>query len=234
MYDGEPLFTEHDLSAMMREQSAQMIRQINAYPADALLDASPEGLAADFADRYGIQAVRLLDDQISVDHEETEIDLGRRSSNRRSRPDGRARAPGTRITFHVPFEGDPEVFKCTPATRDYSPPYGHVQSNLLEIAVVLTNHDVESGEVGFKRALSKVCKYLAWAERDLTSFNAGLREIAKQHIDARRTRLLKARQLVAALGYPLRRREDALTTYVTPKIRRKIPPLRPTSRALCP
>lgn len=62
--------------------------------------------------------------------------------------------------------------------------------------------------------------------------NNGLSAIAEQAIQQRRERLLAQSQRVASLGIPVKRREDAPTTYAIPTARKKaIPALPPASAA---
>jgi hypothetical protein len=70
---------------------------------------------------------------------------------------------------------------------------------------------------------------LQWVTNDVTSFNESLRGKIRDRLDARRAKLLKDQGLAASLGVPLRRRQDAPTTYSVPAVRRKLP--FPTARS---
>ncbi|HAG11125.1 MAG TPA: hypothetical protein DCK76_07045 [Desulfotomaculum sp.] len=66
-------------------------------------------------------------------------------------------------------------------------------------------------------------KYIEWSIGDLKGWNIGLPEKAKGRIEARKNKILKDQNLVAALGFPLKKRENNPLTYVAPEIRRKLP-----------
>lgn len=227
MYDQKLLFSEHDLHTVMEATKTKMLQEIEAYPANQLLNTSIDDLATYFATKFEITPIRIIEDQITVDQHETKVDVSRdplRFIPDRDRP---FYISGTLITLYVPFEGDPDIFMCRPSTFTFNPPRGRIHGNVLELSISCTDHDAQSVKEELNRLLKSVREYLGWATRDLTSFNATLKDVARQHIEARRQKLLKDHGLVASLGFPLRKRPDAPTTYVAPEIRRKVIPKPP-------
>lgn len=116
---------------------------------------------------------------------------------------------------------------CIPSTFTYNPPRGRIQGNTLELAISRTDHNAEAVKGELDRLLGSVREYLGWATRDLTPFNASLKDVARRHIETRRLKLLKDQGLVASLGFPLRERPNAPTTYIAPEVRRKAIPKPP-------
>jgi hypothetical protein len=83
-----------------------------------------------------------------------------------------------------------------------------------------------------ERTLAEIEQYLGWQRTMLDAHNNGLAAIAEQAIQQRRERLLAQSQRAASLGIPIRRREDAPTTYAIPTARKKAAPsLPPASSA---
>jgi len=231
MYNEQLLFSKHDLHAVMEATKAKMLQEIDAYATRQLLNTSPEDLATYFTSKFEIPPIRILDENIRVDQQETNVDVSRdplRFITDRDRP---FYIPGTLVTFYVPFEGDPDIFMCRPSTFTYNPPRGQVQGNVLELAITRTDHSSEVVKNEFDRLLGSVREYLGWAKGDLTPFNASLKDIARHYIDARRQKLLKDQGLVASLGFPLRERPNAPTTYGAPEVRRKATPKPPPANA---
>lgn len=77
------------------------------------------------------------------------------------------------------------------------------------------------------RALADIEEYLGWQRTQIDAHNARLPALADQAISQRRERLLAQSQRAAALGIPIRRRDDAPQTYAIPTVRRKAPPTLP-------
>jgi len=231
MYDQKLLFSDRDLHAVMEATKAKMLQEIEAYPSNQFLNTSIDDLVAYFTTKFEITAVRIIEDQITVDQQETKVDVSRDSWRfipDRERP---FYIPGTLITLYVPFEGDPDVLICKPSTFTFNPPHGRIHGSTLELSISCTDHDAQSVKAELNHLLESVKEYLAWATRDLTSFNATLKDVARQRIEARRQKLFKDHGLIANLGFPLRKRPDAPTTYVVPEVRRKVIPKPPPASA---
>jgi hypothetical protein len=200
-----------------------MLREIDALDGDVLLNTNPDALSDYFVERFRAEAsVPIIrEDGIHVDplrHVE------------RSSADYHAEwfgLQGTAITYHLPFEGDPEVFKFKPSKTALKPPRGRLEGNEIRITVEVYDKEANEGERAgklkqrFKNELAKIQSHLESARSDITAHNASLPQLASQRIDALRRKLLADRQLVGELGYPLRPRRDAPMTYVVPTVRRK-------------
>jgi len=227
MHSEQPLFSQHDLRSVMEATKAKMLQAIEAYPSNQLLNTSIDDLATYFSNKFEISPIRLLEDQIQADQQEAKIDVRRGTSRPvldRSKPFYIA---GTSITLYVPFEGEPDLFKCQPSTFTYNLPRGRIQANTLELTVYCTDHNAETVKSELDRQLGSVREYVSWIARDLTPFNTNLKDLARRHIEARRQKLLKDQGLVAALGFSLRERSNAPTTYVAPEVRQKAIPKPP-------
>lgn len=227
MYSQRLLFSEHDLQAVMEATKAKMLQEIEAYPANQLLNTSIDDLAKYFAAKFEITPVRIIEDQVAVDPQETKVDVSRDPSRFIRNRDRPFYISGTLITLYIPFEGDPNIFMCRPSTFTLNPPHGRINGNTLELSISLTDHNAQAVKGELERLLGSVREYLGWATRDLTSFNATLKDVARQHIEARRQKLLNDQGLVASLGFPLRKRPDAPITYIAPEVRRKVIPKPP-------
>lgn len=216
------LFAGRELRKVLEHQERQMLEQIGAYPEEKLLNTSLEDLATYFAEEYRIPPIRLRDEEIHVDQREVQIDVSQ-DFNRvifdRSQPFYR---PGREVTLFVPFDGEPDLFDCVASTRSYNPPQGRVRDSALELSSRRTDHDADAVKAELDGGLDRVRQHLAWIENDLIPFNALLLTKARRAIDERRERLLRDRDLVAELGYPLKKRNDAAATYTAPEVRRKI------------
>ena len=158
----------------------------------------------------------MRESDIQASQEETQVDVShdpRRFIFDRSRP---FYLPGTTVSFHVPFDGDSELFGAQPSSFTSCPPQADVRDGELVFSFKRLDHDAQVVKAEFERQLAAVRQYLSWVQNDVAPFNESLRAKAKQRIEHRREKLLKDQGMVSQLGYPLRRREDAPRTYTVP------------------
>ncbi len=226
MKDGNHLFRDSDLRGVLAGHEQRLARDIEALDADAFLARSPDDLADEFITEFTIDVpvLRRGPDGITMHHRETKIHVSQdpmRLIHDRSRP---FYLNGTEYTFHVPFDGDPEVFKCAPSTFTTSgPPKGVVRDHEVALIYTQLNHDAEGLKVSLDHDLDSIEQHLGWIAKDVRPFNDRLPEVVRKMIDLRRERLLADRGLAASLGYKMRVRDDAPRTYAVPAQRRKPP-----------
>jgi hypothetical protein len=89
-----------------------------------------------------------------------------------------------------------------------------VVDRLVEIAEV---HCPALGQRMINTQLDTIEKWLGFARTQLDPHNAGLRGGVERQVAARKAKILDARNLQAAIGFPLQRREDA-DTYAAPEV----------------
>ncbi len=226
----EYLFSTFDLHDVLRRQEKEMFEEIDSIEGNRLLNTSIEDLCDCFERKYIIKVPRLKEDEITVDQHETEVDVSQDPSRlifNRSRP---FYIKGTAVTFYIPFEGDPSLFYCRPSAFTWDPPRGPrglVSEDELKLTYVRTDHYAKAVKSEFERDISQIRQYLKWIDFEVSQFNSSLRDKARRRIESRRQKLLKDQGLVASLGFPLRKKEDAPKTYVVPTVRRKIKPSMP-------
>lgn len=232
----DDLFWRHDLSAILRNQEQKLFQQIDAVDRDQLLTTGVDDWCDYFEQQFKVDVPKLKQNEVQVDQDEANVDANQdRARDIRDRNQA-FYIRGTRITFLVPFEGDRELFKCRPSTYSTTHPFGTIDQNTLVLTYTRTDHDAEAIKVAFNRDMSEIQKCLDWIEEDVRPFNESLRTKIKQRIEGRREKLLKDQGLVTALGFPLRRRQNAPETYVAPSVRRKakISPPSPSSTPFVP
>jgi hypothetical protein len=76
----------------------------------------------------------------------------------------------------------------------------------------------------FDRRLNEIKKWIGWITNDVNQFNEQLSTLVEQEIKTRRAKLLRDSGIVAELGFPLKHRENAPTTYAVPEVKRKLIP----------
>ncbi len=223
MRDREPLFCKFDLHGALENHTRKLREYVEALPTGQMLGKSPGQLIDEAVAEHHVAAPVLKVDETTVDQGEAKVDVSRdydRHIFDRSQP---FYLSGTRVTFFVPFEGDAGLFGARPSTFTTTFPFAEVKGSELVFSYEQLNHDAAAVRRGFDSDLAQVSKYLDWIRGDAEAHNGTLVQRATELVTKRREKLLKDQGLVSALGFPLRRRDDAARTYVAPEVRRKMP-----------
>ena len=221
------LFSDADLSSVLRAQVLKMVSEIDSLEEDRLLNTSQKDLCDHFVDKFGIAPPQIDEEAIQADYGDARVDVSNRFEYAAFDPSGPTYVTGTRVTFFIPFKGDAGLLKCKPATFYFNPPRADLKTGELRMVYEGTTTDAPQIEPNFKRHLENLKEYLSWIARDVAPFNSTLREKVRQRIEARRDKLRKDKGLVEGIGFPLRRREGMPQTYVAPEVKRKIAPRLP-------
>ncbi len=223
MRDAELLFYQDGLFQIPGLQEKRMLEEIDQINENGLLTTSVEDLCDCFEDKYKLHIPVILDDGIYVDDGVAKIDVSR---DLRCLPfrDGKPMCvDGSRITFHVPFEGDSGFFKIHPSTwSPTNPPRATIDGNELIINFVGQTLDENYIKNQFSKRLNEIKSNLSRLEQDFKAHNDSVRIKAKSRIEERKKRILSTKSLAASLGYKLKKRNDAPQTYTAP-IKRKKP-----------
>ncbi|WP_036387455.1 hypothetical protein, partial [Microcystis aeruginosa] len=119
------LFNNQDWHAFESAHREALIRKIDEYDSERLLNTSPSDLASYFEEKFWIEPVVLREDDIAADQREVQVE--RRDTFRdirdRSKP---FKVKGTRVEIDVPFDGEPKLFRIQPTSYTLNPPQGEV------------------------------------------------------------------------------------------------------------
>ena len=222
-----PLFAEYDLREVLQRQEARLFEEIDKLGGEQLLNTPIEDLCDYFEQQYKVHPPQLREDEITVEQHETDVDVSRDPLRSIPGLHGPVYVKGTKVQYFIPYEGDQELFKCQPSRFSFSPPRGRIEAGEITLTFVLLEHNVNKVKTEFERALTQIEDHLEWINSDVSQFNATLRDKIRRHIENRRQKLLKDQDLVASLGFPLRKRKDAPQTYAVPIVRKKITPKLP-------
>lgn len=225
------LFSDGDTRTYLDHARRDLTSEIDQLQPDRITGTDLDALINYFVEKYTITTPTLDEQHITVDQEETQIDVSQdpqRLLLDRSRP---FYLTGTRITHYVPFTGNTDLFHLRPSYYSSNFPRATIQNNELVFTDDDTTHDDARIQAAFADALNETKKLLAWIDNDIKPYNESIPTLARERLTARRDKLTKDKRLVQTLGYPLRRRPDAPTTYAVPIVRKTIPLPRPTPAA---
>lgn len=225
------LFYGQDLGEVGRQQQDAVAREIEQYDENKLLNTPPEDLSSYLLEKYRIEPLFLDEAAIQTDTAETKYDTQGDFRYMAFPGERSAVIPATRTSFFVPFTGDAVLFRCKPSTYTLNPPRATIAGSELVLSFVDPNPDPVRTKQQFDAAIAQIRQYVGWINEGVAGINVQLAGAARNAIEQRRQRLLQARQATAAIGFPIRRRPGAPTTYTAPTVRRKVLPPPPASSA---
>ena len=223
----EVLFRAYDLRGTIKNHTRNLINEANSMSENEVLNTSQEDLVKYLVERWRIPPVVVDESGIRTDYGDTPIDISGDPRYAVSDRSGPLHVVGTRVSFYVPFTGDPDLFKCQPSSYSLSPLQATIKTN--EVVFVYDRIGEQTSEIkgAFERDLEQTRIHIERVNVEVVKLNAALPETAKQRLVARRAKLLQDRNLVENFGFPLRRVQDPPSTFATPDVKRRITPPKP-------
>jgi hypothetical protein len=219
----DQLFASGDLSSALRGREQKMAEAAATLPTDRILARTVDELAAELVESFRVEPLELASGAMTASTDDAQVDVSR-DPLRVIRTPGPFYITGTRVTYHVPFSGEADLFKFRPSTFTTSPPFGIVGDGELRLTETAPADSRERIKPALDRELEKVKLYVGYANADVAKFNERLGGEAGAAVQQRRDKVLGDRELAASLGVPLRRREEDSPGYaVAPARRRTIP-----------
>lgn len=177
----------------IREQG-QLLRTKVPSLGDEILLRPTEDIVAELIDTYSLRVPTIYPDRAEV------VEQGEAPGS-----------PGTlRIVFAVPFDGQPGLFDLQPSSHQLQPFNGAVKDGELRFTISQGDASKESIKAALDEQVVLYETELTQLRKDLQQFNAGLASDVTGLVEARKEQLLKARDVLASLEFPVRKREDAV------------------------
>ena len=225
----ELLFNNGELRVFLEQRESGIYTEIGSQDEKYILNVDPHEFKKYLIETYQLTAPTLKEDKIYVDKSEEQVDVSqdrRRDVFDRSRP---LYIKGLKVSYHIPFDGTPELFKYRTSSFTYSPPRADIKENEIIIEVIELDHNTDSVKREFEQNFNEIKKWIGWVNQEISQFNNSLEDKIEQRIKTRKEKLIKDQNLVSDLGFPLKKREDRVNTYTVPEIRRKISLIKPTA-----
>jgi len=204
-FDSGPvsLFGEGDLSQYLDEKEKGLRNAIDRLGGDTLLNSSLEEWCDFLEQEYSFDIPRLADNQVETESRETNI--------------------GVTVTFHLPFEGDKHLLRLRPSTYTLRTVPAVIAEGSIRLKYDSKDYpDAAKMRVAFLNDLGGIQQGMTWMEADVTQFNSSIGTKARARLRARLAKVQGDRNLVEALGFPLKERNDSPRTFIVPEIRRRI------------
>lgn len=223
------LFHDQDLRNYLDPISRKMLDEIAQYDKNALLNTPTDKLAQYFADKYHREFVTINEDDVSVEESETKVDVSDDFAVVWHSP-GPALVDGTKILVRIPFTGQRDFLSCNPNQAYMAPAIiGEIQGGNIIFDIVTRTPDPTQLKADITGRVKSIKDRLQMMQDDVSSYNNGILAQATTAIDSRKEKLKNDNDIVSSLGFKLHKRDNALSTYAVPEVRRKIQPPTPSA-----
>ena len=199
-----PLFNEYYLDAVLRAQSGKIRGLVSKIPAQRLVESNIEEFVPSLEKELWIEPIQFLEDETNVDQTETKVDVSRdfrRAIFDRSKP---SYVEGVRVSYYVPFTGDPQLFKCKPNTFTSNSPYARISGQELVFDYDRADRDVIATKQVFDEDFRNVRQWTGWVVQQVEEFNRSLPGRLRQELNTRQKNLKADQQQIGNLGFKVR------------------------------
>jgi hypothetical protein len=199
------LFYTYDLSDNLRSFVQKMPLHVNQVPEDQFIQAKDDELVNHIFELNTVDHIILHKDQQTMSQKESQM-----QSLSDWDYESTVTVPTTLVKIKIPFEGDPELWKCKTNPWTSVLPRGEIDTNQDKksgiLTITLQKHSgspPEEFKTEYDREIKIIEDYLNWSKAQIEAHNASLPNHIRQAVLERRKRLENHAGLADLLGIPL-------------------------------
>ena len=199
------LFSDGDLSSVLGNKLSGIKASVHSIPREQFLAASIETLIEHLSSSFVIEPLVLHEERMQMDHSEAQVDVTGRFDYDMGRG-GRVHTAGHRLTFYIPFSGDPDLWKLRPNMWSSVMPRGEIDSrcSMLTLSFVNTsNTDPGRYKQELESSLSGVRQLIASQKQLLDQYHNRISGELRSAIEYRRAEIEKLHGLSSAFNIPM-------------------------------
>ncbi len=213
------LFSNGDLAHVLRATEAALLKDVQDWDSDQLLSQSESEIAAHLADKHSAHCPVLdREGMYATDPEDARVLM-------RGMLDRRIEVPVTRLTVHIPYEGEKVLFELRPSTFSLNPPRAKITKDQVILAFEERELDGERLQAQVQATLRDIETGLERVRAMTEAHNGSLPGTTLAAIRQRKEKIIADRNTVAGLGIPIKRPGDA--PGVSVPVHRKKPSVAP-------
>lgn len=221
------LFDGGSVHGLIAHMHAAAMNELKGYNENIILCTPADDLVARIIERQTPHIPELRDIETHIDDKEmvqtfTDDDYGRHTTRS---------VISHFVTFHIPFDGDGGFFTIQPSSRSIPGPAADVRGQYLEITIASGQKSKEELQMAYLSEIKSIKQHLGTLKNDIRDVAGQIETSARAYIGQRKEQLLKSKNLVASLGFPMKRRADAPATFHAPEVRRRVAPVKSEATA---
>ncbi len=213
------IFGQYELSNALDKQIDTLRKEVRAENKNELLNANEAEYINYLVSKYQVAPVEFkLDDKYVSSREEnipSEMfpqDFFSRPGNSYSR---------TVITYHIPFEGDPDLLKMAPSSRLLWSAEVKTADQEVLFEIINFRNDPEQIKKEASSIISNIVQQGGMVNEDLDRYNDGLERVATEIVQARKKEIFIESDLLSSLGVPIEKVSDLPDTFSVPVQKKK-------------
>lgn len=209
-------FRDNDLRRQLNAHRKELVNEVRRTDDDYLLNVGEQQYIDYLVGEYAITPLELLEDELTVEQGEEMIRAEDFPSHRFNVRPGE-RYPKPVLIFHLPFTGDPSLFRSRASTWSTGAiPRIAVSNGTVLFKYVAFTDDPEAAKKSKNEQLRALQREVSHIKNDVDAYNSGLRDEALRVVQTRKQEILKQRNLTAALGVPVRTKQPVQGTVAVP------------------
>ncbi len=206
----------------LQNQKTKLKEEISSLERDYILQVSEQDLCKSLSDKYTIEIPILRDENLhALEPEDAQIDIRGRHDYVVFDNDEPRYVKGTSLTIAIPFEGNEHLFHFMPSAYTSYFPRGIIVENEIHLTYKDVNMKPENVKSTYENDLKIIKQHLRAISSNVEQHNKSLEPEIRELISQRKKKILEEQNMVASLGIPIKRRNDATSTYTIPTVRRK-------------
>ncbi|MCH8843429.1 MAG: hypothetical protein IID61_10690 [SAR324 cluster bacterium] len=217
----------------MREKERSLHNEILSVGEREFLHTATEEWEIYLEQKYTIDPIILRgSDEIEYDHREIDFDV---SSDRLRYIEDRSRPfliKATEYIYFVPFSGDQELLRYSPATMTLVTPESEVHCGKFQLTYRTTESDADEIKREFDREFTAIQNNITNLNKEVVAFNSSLIDKIRPWVKSRATKLKADKIAGEKLGFRLRKREHGPDIFKLPASQRPMPVRPPRTRTL--
>jgi hypothetical protein len=215
------LFSGAELNVAFKNVQGNAEAEIGNFSDDYVLAHSIEDLTENVYEKYAVKAPVLDKDAIGSDWIDGYVPEFRTPNPNFDQQPG---VKGRIYSLHIPYTGDEYLFHYMPMPPPPNPAHATVSKTEIVFTAGGAWHTSESINKQFDANLATLEDGIQRVEKNVTPFNASLRNVITARLAHRIEAAKKTRQTTEGLKYPLRRRDAAPETFKLPEKPKQLAP----------
>lgn len=126
--------------------------------------------------------------------------------------------------FHIPYEGEKDLFYCQASRYTFNPPRADVSKNEVIFRFIDFYGDIEKINKEYTNSLKNLTEHITYVNNDVIKFNGELEYLVRNVFTERKVEILKRRDMQTSLIVPIKKKNAVSETFSipSPKIKKKI------------
>ena len=181
----DELFSKYDIRGTLENQGRALSDDINSLGENTVLGTSQEDLVTYLVEKHGINPLTIDESNIHMDYDEVQIPVSQHDAFLSIGTTGPRHVTGTRLTFYVPFTGDPDLFHCRPSTKRMGLPAPSVGSAQLTFTYDARADRASGVKDTFQEDLNQIQIHAARVNEEIKGFIDALPARVRQLLKVR-------------------------------------------------